>query len=197
MFTFTRHVVDFYTARVKTLDTDEPLLVIWWVHHVSSLHRMRLHKLIVGLDVNCCSGGDPVATLQLCVDRNCLLFQLLQARTVLDSLRAFLRDFNNTFVGVGICSSSFALDRDHGLGVLRTIDLHELAAAGFGNTLLRGTGPAGLVRRVLDREYKPVVILWRRWDAGTLPLDMVRYACFDAYVCFEMGREMGAHRVMV
>ncbi|MQL93568.1 hypothetical protein Taro_026214 [Colocasia esculenta] len=68
-----------------------------WLRHVQHIHRRRLNRLVVGLDVewrpNFGRGVEnPPAILQLCVGRRCLVFQILHADYVPDRLASFLED---------------------------------------------------------------------------------------------------------
>ncbi|EXC30708.1 hypothetical protein L484_027883 [Morus notabilis] len=72
--------------------------------------------------------SNPIVTLQLCVGRRCLIFQLLYAHSIPSSLHEFLRNNNYRFVGVRIIDDVKKLDTDYALLVTRALDLGALAA---------------------------------------------------------------------
>ncbi|GMP41069.1 hypothetical protein CsSME_00011289 [Camellia sinensis var. sinensis] len=166
--------VTLFTDRIKTLVTRSPFLVDSWISEITAIHRRRLHRLIVGLDIewrpNDRYSDNPAATLQLCVGRRCLIFQLLYSPEIPQSLIDFLNNPIYTFVGVGINSDVEKLIEDYGLSVATTVDLRTLAAD-CGMTELRN---AGITRS--------------RWDNEWLYPEQVQYACIDAFLSFEIGR---------
>ncbi|KAL6614795.1 hypothetical protein ACP70R_037065 [Stipagrostis hirtigluma subsp. patula] len=96
-----------------------------WLDEVLSVHRRRLHKLIVGLDVEWrptfSEEYSPTALLQLCVGRRCLIFQLLHADDIPDELHDFLGDPDFRFVGVGVEDDADRLYNDYDLEVANTV----------------------------------------------------------------------------
>ncbi|KAK7820877.1 uncharacterized protein LOC111985631 [Quercus suber] len=90
------------------------------------------------------SSGDPVATLQLCVGRRCLIFQLIYATHFPNSLIEFLGNEDFTFVGVGIESDVEKLLDDYDLKVGNVVDLRGLAVDRLGNRDLKNAGLKGL-----------------------------------------------------
>nr|BAD21778.1 hypothetical protein [Oryza sativa Japonica Group]BAD22475.1 hypothetical protein [Oryza sativa Japonica Group] len=71
---------------------------------------------------------NPVALLQLCVDRRCLIFPFLHTDYVPGSLRRFITGAADCFVGLGVDKEAERLSDDHGLPVGNTADLRPLAA---------------------------------------------------------------------
>ncbi|KAI7998243.1 Werner Syndrome-like exonuclease [Camellia lanceoleosa] len=150
-----------------------------------AIHRPRLHRLIVGLDIewrpNNRFHDNPAATLQLCVDRRCLIFQLIYSPQIPQSLFDFLNNRIYTFVGVGIHSDVEKLTEDYGLSVATTIDLLSLAAD-CDMIELRNAGLKNLAREVLGKEIEqPKRITMSRWDNEWLYPEQVQYACIDAF----------------
>jgi hypothetical protein len=78
-----------YTASGDTVNN--------WLSLIYRIHRRRLDRLIVGLDVEWRPSftrgvpRGPVALLQICVGRRCLVFQILRADYIPDALHDFLR----------------------------------------------------------------------------------------------------------
>ncbi|KAL3533439.1 hypothetical protein ACH5RR_006960 [Cinchona calisaya] len=192
--------VYFFTDRINTLVTHDPTMVSNWLTHTQRIHRRRLSNLIVGLDVEWRPSfnkyqQNPVATLQLCVGRRCLVFQILHCSYDYEipyDLRDFLANGGYTFVGIGIESDVEKLEEDYGLEVGgRIVDLRTLAADKYGRKELKNSGLKELARVVLNKEVeKPKRVTMGRWDNRWLTPHQVQYACVDAFVSFEVGRRL-------
>nr|CAB3477834.1 unnamed protein product [Digitaria exilis] len=147
--------------------------------------------LIVGLDVEWRpsrrSDQNPVATLQLCVGRRCLIFQLLHADRNPRALSQFLGDRGVRFVG----ADAERLTEDHELDVVNAVDLRGLTAEVKGRPDLRQAGLRAVVDAVMGVNLvKPQRVTMSRWDASCLSYEQIRYACIDAFVSFEVGRRL-------
>ncbi|XP_058209630.1 3'-5' exonuclease-like [Rhododendron vialii] len=195
--------VNFFDDTVKTLVTDTPCIVDTWISDIERLHHHRLNNLIVGLDIewrpnfnNNYNSTNPAALLQLCVGRNCLIFQLIFAPHMPQSLVNFLADEDYTFVGVGIEKDVDKLREDHGLEVRNTVDLGWLAARELRNRQLHNAGLVTLAREVLGKQFvKPRNVTLSDWNDDWLSEDQIQYACVDAFVSFEIGRSLDAASV--
>ncbi|XP_052175894.1 3'-5' exonuclease-like [Diospyros lotus] len=179
--------------RIITTVTHSPGSVNSWISEIERIHRRRLHKLIVGLDIEWRPHSryhqNPAATLQLCVGRRCLIFQLIHAPYIPQSLVDFLGNSSYTFVGVGIDGDVGKLSRDYGLEVERTFELRDLAADEYDMPGLQNAGLKTLSSVVLGISVeKPREITMSRWDYRQLSLEQVRYASSDAFLSFEIGR---------
>ncbi|XP_061354917.1 3'-5' exonuclease-like [Gastrolobium bilobum] len=183
--------VTFNSETIHTLLTSDPSMVDSWISDILRLYRQHI---IVGLDVEWRPNtqrnmDNPVATLQLCVGRRCLIFQIIHAPSIPNSLMSFLRNTNHTFMGVGIHEDVEKLLVDYNLGVTNMVDLRTLAADVYGDPEMRRTGLKTLARRVLETEVeKPERIRRGRWDNMWLTAEQVQYACVDAFLSFEIGR---------
>ncbi|KAF8398117.1 hypothetical protein HHK36_017042 [Tetracentron sinense] len=183
--------VTFFNDRIETLLTHTPSMVDSWIANIR-----RLNSLIVGLDLQWRPSFDstiqnPVATLQLCVGRNCLIFQLLHSPTIPPSLSDFLNNPDYTFVGVGIGGDVEKLWLDHGLRVSRSVDLRGLAANVLNRRDLDNAGLQWLALEVLEKDVeKPIWITLSWWDSEFLTHAQVQYACVDAFLSFEIGRTL-------
>ncbi|KAK9290825.1 hypothetical protein L1049_009003 [Liquidambar formosana] len=190
--------VTFFNDEIHTLVTRSPSMVDSWISDVENLHRHMLHRLIVGLDVEwrpsfSRSIENPVAIIQLCVARKCLIYQLIHSPGAPQSLVDFLRKANYTFVGVGIDSDVEKLLGDYGFGVSNAVDLRVLAADGLGMKELRNSGIKNLAKEVLGREIeKPKRVTMSRWDNEWLTPAQVQYACVDAFLSYEIGKTLNA-----
>ncbi|OEL27078.1 hypothetical protein BAE44_0011905 [Dichanthelium oligosanthes] len=168
-----------------------------WLDEIYRIHRRRLHRLVVGLDVEWRPSygygytAPPVALLQICVGRRCLVFQILHADYIPDSLFDFLADERFTFVGVGIDDDVQKLRAGYGLEVECTEDLRSLAADELGNPALRSAGLEALVWEVMGVQMsKPHHVRVSAWDSRVLSYNQLMYACVDAFASFEVGRSL-------
>ncbi|KAI3444279.1 hypothetical protein Pfo_000944 [Paulownia fortunei] len=183
---------------IETLVTHDATIVKSWINNTENLNACRLHRLIVGLDVEWCPKFmddcvHAVATLQLSVGKSCLVFQILHATRIPRQLREFLGDPDYTFVGVGIKHDIKKLWNDYGLEVANKRDLCSWAATELDRKELRKVGLKVLVQEVLGEDMeKPKNITLSRWDNRVLTRCQVAYACLDAYFSFEIGRLLSA-----
>jgi ribonuclease D len=166
-----------------------------WLREVRSVHSRRLHELVVGLDVewrpSYRADQNPVAVLQLCVGRRCLIFQLLHADYIPGALAEFLGETAFRFVGVGVDADVERLSDDHELKVANAVDLRGLAAERMHLPELRQAGLRAVAAAVMGVTVgKPQRVTMSRWDASCLSYDQIRYACIDAFVSFEIGRKL-------
>ncbi|KAJ9179773.1 hypothetical protein P3X46_008101 [Hevea brasiliensis] len=188
--------VTFFTDQIHTLVTHAPSLVDQWL--IETQQQIHQNPAVVGLDVEWRPNfnrriENPIATLQLCIGRRCLIYQLLHSPTVPQSLVEFLLNGNFVFVGVGIESDVEKLVEDYGLSVRNTVDLRGLAAEKLGVKELKNAGLKDLVKEVLGKEIKkPKRVTMSRWDNPWLTPDQVQYACLDAFVSSEIGRRLNS-----
>lgn len=171
--------------------------VDYWLDVIQRIHRRRLDRLVVGLDVEWRPSfvrgvkPGPVAVLQICVGRRCIVFQILRADYVPDSLFDFLADERFTFVGVGIHDDVAKLSDGYELEVVNAVDLRYLAANELGKPALRSAGLQGVVWEVMGVwPGKPHYVRVSAWDAPRLSREQVQYACADAFSSFEVGRRL-------
>ncbi|XP_073157402.1 3'-5' exonuclease-like [Henckelia pumila] len=197
--THNTYEVLFFGDSIHTTVTHDPATVSQWISEVESIHSRRLDHLIVGLDIEWRPSfnryvQNPVATLQLCVGRRCLVYQLIHSPGIPSSLVAFLANPNYTFVGIGIRADLEKLEEDYEFGYrANSVDLRDLAANAYGRQELTNSGVKLLARIVLEKEVeKPKRVTMSRWDNPWLTPDQVQYACVDAFVCFEIGRILNA-----
>ncbi|XP_022633688.1 uncharacterized protein LOC106754493 isoform X1 [Vigna radiata var. radiata] len=185
--------VTFETHIIYTLLTSDPSLVHSWIS--TNVHS-RQTGLMVGLDIEWRPNTqrnvqNPVATLQLCFDQHCLVFQILHSPSIPPSLVSFLSDPNVTFFGVGIEDDAKKLLGDFNLRVLNIRDLRSLAAEKLRDTKLNRAGIKSLGLRVLGLEVeKPKRITRSWWDNPRLTPQQVQYAVVDAFLSYEIGRSL-------
>ncbi|KAK1429414.1 hypothetical protein QVD17_11623 [Tagetes erecta] len=183
----------------ETLVTHNCCKVKEWITETENKNQRRLHRLIVGLDVewrpNTITGEvNPVAILQLFVGKRCLIYQFLQGvHEIPKVLKKFLKNINYTFVGVGIEQDKQKLIRDHSLEVTKTKDLREMAAYELSDRDLCYAGLKKLTKVILGKDggyKKELNVTMSDWDRNRLSKEQVLYACLDAYVSFEIGRQL-------
>ncbi|KAK1575306.1 hypothetical protein Q3G72_004357 [Acer saccharum] len=193
--------VNFFSDRIRTLVTNCPSMVESWISEIKLIHRRRLGRLIVGLDIEHhpnfnYKNEHPVATLQLCVGHRCLIFQMIHAPDIPQCLEDFLLNEEYSFVGVKVDEDAEKLENDYNLSVGNAIDLRTLAAEqvevlGMNMTELKQAGLKVLSDRVLGKKIeKPKKIQLSNWDDRWLSSDQVQYACLDAFVSFEIARTL-------
>ncbi|XP_060179949.1 3'-5' exonuclease-like [Lycium barbarum] len=188
--------VSFYSDEIEVTVTKNSSVVNTWIVQTVQMHRRRLRKLLVGLDIEWlpCFNPDenhPVALLQLCVGRRCLLFQLLHKDAVPGYLIDFLGDPNFKFVGVGVMEDAKKLLRDHRLFVANTVDLNRLAYSVYGEEVYGKMGLKRMAKEVLGKVMeKPLNVTLSKWDAEELCYEQVEYGAIDAFVSFEIGKNL-------
>ncbi|KAI3962410.1 hypothetical protein MKW98_010961 [Papaver atlanticum] len=168
---------------VYTVVTKNASAVEHWIERIYVDYNDFLHNLVVGLDVE----WNPyyysgVATLQLCVGRRSLIFQMIHADEIPEALHGFLSNPKFKFVGVGIQSDVDKLRCDYNLGVMNASDLGSL----------KNVGLMGLARVVLGcgEIEKPINVTLSNWDQYHLTSAHIKYACVDAYVSFKIGKQL-------
>ncbi|CAN4075995.1 unnamed protein product [Withania somnifera] len=190
------YAVLFYDDEIQVTVTKDASIVNSWILLTMHTHRRRLHKLIVGLDIEwlpCFNPEEnhPVALLQLCVGRRCLLFQLLHKDSIPGFLMDFLRNPNFKFVGVGVRGDTKKLERDHRLFVASTVDLNQLALLVYGEKVYGKMGLKRMTKEVLGKVMeKPLNVTLSKWDAEELVYEQVEYAAIDAFVSFALGKNL-------
>ncbi|KAK2652038.1 hypothetical protein Ddye_011894 [Dipteronia dyeriana] len=193
--------VNFFGVCIRTLVTNCPSMVESWISEIKLIHRQKLGRLIVGLDIEHhpnfnYKNEHPVATLQLCVGHRCLIFQVIHAPDIPQCLEDFLLNDKYSFVGVRVDEDAEKLKNDYNLSVGNAIDLRTLAAEqvdvlGMNMKELKQAGLKGLSERVLGKKLeKPKKIQLSNWDNRKLSSHQVQYACLDAFVSFEIARTL-------
>ncbi|KAH0729821.1 hypothetical protein KY285_000822 [Solanum tuberosum] len=188
------YVVPFYSDQIEVTVTKNAVVVNDWI--LETVHVRKSNKLVVGLDIEWlpCFNPDenhPVALLQLCVGRRCLLFQLLHKDGLPAFLAKFLGDPNVKFVGVGVKGDAEKLLRDHKLFVVNTVDLNRLALSIYGEEVYGKMGLKRMAEEVLGKVMeKPKNVTLSKWDAEELVYEQIEYAAIDAFMSFEIGRNL-------
>ncbi|KAK7329585.1 hypothetical protein VNO77_23755 [Canavalia gladiata] len=195
------HVI--YTVRLDGTDisvtvTASASVVRRWLSSTLYFRRQYyyLNSLVVGLGVQWTPGGEdpPPDTLQLCVGRRCLIFQLAHADSVPMILRKFLRHPYHTFVGFWNHSDRRKLESSkHCLEMWKDpLDLRLYAETEDVENLARASVDE-IVEKCLGYEVKQRRdISMSDWDYRYLTEEQVVYATIDAYCAFLIGRNIKA-----
>ncbi|KAI3940365.1 hypothetical protein MKW98_024772 [Papaver atlanticum] len=157
--------------RIRTVVTKHSSTVDHWISRIYSDYNGVLDHLIVGLDVE---------------------WKPAYGHEIPHSLVEFLGDPDFTFVGVGIGEDVQKLDDDYDLEVEDAVDLRYLAADRYNSKALKNAelmGLAGIVLNYGDIE-KPRHVTMSNWEDYWLFLDQIKYACVDAYVSFQICKEL-------
>ncbi|CAL4974925.1 unnamed protein product [Urochloa decumbens] len=163
--------VMFEGDKITTTVTSSGEAVEGWLDEIYSVHRRRLHKLIVG------SASAAAASS-------------IYADYIPDALDEFLGDPRYRFVGVGVQDDAVRLSRDYDLEVENTVDLGELVADNI-DPDLRKAGLKAIASAVMGATVdKPQRVRTGCWDAYELSDEQIKYACIDAFVSFEVGRKL-------
>ncbi|KAL0374580.1 UNVERIFIED_CONTAM: hypothetical protein Sradi_3373700 [Sesamum radiatum] len=190
------YTVDFHGEFIQVTVAKKAAHVHQWISGILRLHRPCLHrKLIVGIDTewlpNIAPGDDhPIAILQLCVGQHCLVIQLLHADCIPPSLYAFLADPRHVFCGVGVQEDVKKLYDHHGLTVVNTADLNDLAslASGANGREYNHMGLKKMAAAILGKAMmKPLQVTLSKWDSHNLDFEQVEYAAIDAFVSFQIA----------
>ncbi|MCL7028359.1 hypothetical protein MKW94_030783 [Papaver nudicaule] len=188
--------VNFNGEQIRTVVTKNTSTVDHWIRSIYNDDIDFVDPLIVGFDVewrpNFGGYDNRVATLQLCVGRRCLIFQIMYADKIPTSLRSFLENESLRFVGVGIGSDAYKLGGSYNTCVLKAVDLKDLAAEKYGRKELKNLGLMKLAQVVLGcgEIEKPEHITLSNWSQYHLTREQIQYACVDAYVSFKIGKQL-------
>ncbi|ERN03306.1 Werner Syndrome-like exonuclease [Amborella trichopoda] len=189
----TMFTVTFAGQSVETTITSESSIADEWVQKVIG-KRKNDNGFLVGLDIewkpNYGRGQDnEAALLQICVERECLVLQLLYLDSLPRGVMKFLSHANNCFVGVGIANDLEKLEDDYGMKCRNHLELRKVASEKMQKKDVLNCGLKDLVKQVLGVELnKSKRITMSDWSRTCLTGSQIEYACLDAYVCGEMGR---------
>ncbi|XP_074281525.1 uncharacterized protein LOC141606337 [Silene latifolia] len=185
------------THEISTTVTSHPGVARDWLYSILYNHRYHRHHLIVGLGVQWAPyrHNQPAATIQLCIGRRCLIFQLHHADSCPMILRRMLSDPQITFVGIWnsqdaakLRESRHRLEMEAGM----PIDLRHHAEDDDGRRLYRAT-IAEIAEEVLgidiERSHE---IAMSDWEDEELNYDQVQQAAVDAFVAYAVGMRVGA-----
>ncbi|CAH9087548.1 unnamed protein product [Cuscuta europaea] len=181
---------------IETTVTKRGAAVSDWVRDIRSKHAGKL-SVVVGLDREWRPNTAPnfsnkTATLQLCVEEKCLIFQLLHADEIPDALKRFMSDSTFAFVGVEVTNDVGKLREEYGLACGKSVDIVELARTKFpGKFNQQGVGLTSLAKEICGVDVtKPEDVRRSDWAAAELSSAQVQYASIDAYASFRVGQSL-------
>ncbi|KAL3850061.1 hypothetical protein ACJIZ3_011943 [Penstemon smallii] len=183
-----------HSLRVRTVVTSTPSVVRNWLYMIRrrNYHRLRSRRLVVGLGLQWAPGPDPhPATLQLCVGRHCLIFQLLYAAHSPAALHRFLSDPGLTLVGIwNYRDAPMLRNSKHRLHVSGLVDVRHVASDLRGCSRRMSMESLASVVLGMDGLGKKKRVGRSAWDEKWLSDEQVEYACLDAFLCFLMGKAL-------
>ncbi|XP_054820540.1 uncharacterized protein LOC129319481 [Prosopis cineraria] len=171
-----------------------------WINAVTYFNRHYLSRLIVGLGVQWTPGDRdaPADTLQLCVGRRCLVYQLSHSTYAPKLLRRFLLNPYYTFVGFWNHSdrTKLAISKHHLHMLKDPLDIREYVETDDGESLHRASVEE-IVRECLGIDgvrVRPEISM-SDWDVMYLSSEQVLQATLDAHCAFMIGKNIGAWRL--
>nr|GFD03695.1 hypothetical protein [Tanacetum cinerariifolium] len=187
---------------IHTTVTSDLEVVIKWIEEVENSDNLKMKQLNIGLDTEWTPSEEkpenPIAILQLCVEFNCLIFQLNRSKKIPASLVTFFNNPKYKFTGVDIktdCDklkyNRAFLENDRTDFVSDMVDLRELAVEKGVSKNKEGVGMVSLAKAVLKMKMeKDENARNSIWHVEDLTLGQVKYASIDAYLSFEIGKVM-------
>ncbi|KAL0348128.1 UNVERIFIED_CONTAM: hypothetical protein Sangu_1040600 [Sesamum angustifolium] len=136
------------------------------------------------------SMSNKSATLQLCIDRKCLILQLFYMDEIPGSISGFLLNPNFTFVGIEVGDDVLKLKNEYGLECGSCVDIREAAKERWPGRFRR-PGLKDLAWEVCGlwmRKAKHVCM--SNWEARVLNEEQVEYACIDAFASYKIGHKL-------
>ncbi|KAI3788225.1 hypothetical protein L2E82_00982 [Cichorium intybus] len=192
--------VSFYEDKIFTTVTKDPNYVDAWISE--TIENSNGRRLVIGMDAEWRPSWvrgveNRVAILQLCVGHRCLIFQIIHAPYIPQSLIDFLNNPSYTITGVGIQDDAEKLVRHYSLGreaygqrlAANVMELGWLAAQMHGDENMKRLGLKRMAGMFLGKEpKKPKRVTLSNWDNRWLSPKQIDYACIDAFLSFEIGR---------
>jgi hypothetical protein len=171
-------------------------VVTQWLSTMLHRHRQNLsaHNHVVGLGVQWSNPDNnpnlsTADTLQLCIDNECLIFQLTHADQLPENLRKFLRHPHNTFVGFLNNGDRWRLSRSvYCLELYRwyLMDLRYKAKKICNEDLSLATLDEIALKCLGFEVEQSREIGMSNWGEN-LDSDQIAYASIDAYCSYLMG----------
>ncbi|KAF5194926.1 Werner syndrome-like exonuclease [Thalictrum thalictroides] len=171
------YTVNIFGTSINTTVTSNPFVVdrfIRNIHNTFGAHYGQIDPIIIGLDVETRPpygpGENRPATIQLCVDGNCLIFQIIHASYIPDSLSELFECGGSfCFVGVGVREDARKLMTHYNLHVANVVELGSFAAEREQRNELKNFSLKNLTKEIVGWEIeKPRQITMSRWDVRTL-----------------------------
>lgn len=189
-----KYNVNFQGNIIETTVTNKASDIDEWLHNIQLSYHGKTS--VVGLDCEwrphiIRSMSNKTATLQICIDTNCLIVQMFYLDYIPQSLKDFFTDPKFTFVGVEVQDDALKLQEEYGLRVASTADIQALAMARWPLRFVRKPGLKGLARGVAELNMeKPKHVSMSNWEAVNLNVQQIEYACIDAFASYKIGHKL-------
>ncbi|KAL5699181.1 hypothetical protein ACHQM5_030120 [Ranunculus cassubicifolius] len=186
--------VSFAGKTIHTTVTDKASVAEAWVRDILTLYR-HAQQVIVGLDIEWRPHAisylsNKSATLQLCIDDQCLILQLFYMDMLPQLLKDFLGDSKFMFVGIEVGDDIRKLRNEYGLNCNRHTDIREAAKARYPYRFSR-PGLKDLALELVGlRMLKPKHVCMSNWENRVLSPEQIEYACIDAYCSYKIGYKL-------
>ncbi|KAL3651354.1 hypothetical protein CASFOL_004360 [Castilleja foliolosa] len=191
--TLSKYYVTFAGTTIETTVTKSAATATAWVDEIISQHGST--PTVVGLDVEwrpheLSYMSNKSATLQLCVNKKCLILQLFYMDEIPGSISGFLMNPNFIFVGVEVEGDVEKLKDEYGLNCRRHRDVRAASESYWGG-VYRKPGLKDLARMVCGLYMKkPLDVCRSNWDARELSEAQIEYACTDAFASYKIGHKV-------
>ncbi|CAM0877374.1 unnamed protein product [Alopecurus aequalis] len=185
-------------VQIHVVVTKKGSTVDKFIKHVRS-SRPPQQRLAVSLDVEYNEGIKGIdrewprraALIQMCVGTECLIYQIIRGTEASSLLCDFLKDPAVEFVSVDTRYDKKMLKEGHDLEVTNHIDLQYIVLDVPGYTSRQRPSLIGIARHPIHPWYtclqdvKKSAVRTDNWTNPFLTDEQIRYACLDAYVCYE------------
>ncbi|KAK9692152.1 hypothetical protein RND81_09G244100 [Saponaria officinalis] len=190
-----KYQVRFAGKTIQTTLTKSASKINEWINEITNKYSSTTpaKPQVVGLDIEwrphpIRSLSNTTATLQLCIDTDCLIIQLFYVDYIPQSLKDFLSSSEFTFVGVEVADDAAKLKSEYGLECRKTDDVRVAAMRRWPHRFRR----PGLKDLALDllslNMNKSKRVTLSDWQAEVLNIEQVQYGCIDAYASYRLGR---------
>ncbi|CAN4108923.1 unnamed protein product [Withania somnifera] len=181
--TTSKYDIKFGGQTIETTVTDKAAVANEWASAMLSKYSGK--QTVVGLDNEWRPTfsrytSNKSATLQLCIDKMCLIVQLFYLDEIPQTLKKMLANPNFIYVGVEVADDISKLRNEYGLVCASNADIH------FSRPGLKDLASeiCGLYMR------KPKHVCLSNWEARVLSEAQVEYACIDAYASYKIGHKL-------
>ncbi|GAV83673.1 DNA_pol_A_exo1 domain-containing protein, partial [Cephalotus follicularis] len=192
------HLVSFCGKIIETTVTQNASIADSWAQDVLSKCNACTNINIVGL--NCkwkphpiSSMSNKIATMQLCIDTHCLILQSLYMDNVPPSIKSLLSDPRIVLVGVEVDEVVLKLKNEYGVCCNKTIDVRMLVKLHFPLSFRGKPGLKALANPLLPLHgWKPknISACLNHMESRVLDVELITFACIDAYVSYRIGYKL-------
>lgn len=192
------YLVSYSCEILEATVTNDTSIVEYWLQ--ITVLSIRQPYMIIGL--NCEWGPHPISPttshkisiMQFCVGTKCLIFQLSHMNfNIPQSVKSFLSDSHNIFVGVGVEEIVSMLRNEYGICCENTLfDVRALAKKRFPFSFCGRPGLKTLAYQLVKLPmWKPKkVLLLSDFESLNLDKEQVKNACIDVYASYRIGHKL-------